>query len=386
MNVFNLPGAFRVATCFLVFGAMAVFAVAGDVTAYHIGNSLTGDLTVEFPAVAESYEKAQGNTYLWALHFRPATSLTFMYSHPNDPKTASINSLKGGNHVWQQTDKPGFLPWTKALPEHHWDIVTLQVWQDDDKATLKRDTEAVNGIIAATRQRADNATTRFFIYAPWTVSKFNELDSFTKAYTAPTAKDPDTLGVATRDYFRHVVDSVRKTNPDVALIPAGEVFVALDSKMRAGKFEHFTSVQQLHRDVIHLNSIGKNVAAWTAYAVIFKKSPVGLPNDIHADKEYPPFKNVTEVSPADLKLIQETIWELVTSPDLRGYTHVPEPAAGRGNPRIFQRGGAICSPKTEPDGMSSNLHNARSCVSPSGWWKSTGIQASFDFGEIFSRL
>ncbi len=28
----------------------------------------------------------------------------------------------------------------------------------------------------------------------------------------------------TRDYFRHVTDAVRKTHPDVALIPSGEVF------------------------------------------------------------------------------------------------------------------------------------------------------------------
>jgi len=78
----------------------------------------------------------------------------------------------------------------------------------------------------------------------------------------------------------------------------------------------------LHRDVIHLNSIGQNVTAWTAYAVIFKRSPVGLPYDSHVEKDYPPFKSVVEVSPADLKLIQETVWGVVTSPELSPYTLV----------------------------------------------------------------
>jgi hypothetical protein len=306
-------------TCCL---AQAAPSSANEFAVYHIGNSLTGDLISEFPKIAAPIEKASGRDYRWGVHFRPATSLFFMFHNPNDPKTASITAKGTEGHSWKTPAGKGFVPWTEALPGNRWDVVTLQVWQDDAKATLKGDTDAVNAIIAATRGRADNASTRFFVYAPWTVAKFDEFDSFKNAFLAPTPNDPGTLGVATRDYFRHVVDSVRKTNPDVAMIPAGEVFIALDVKMRAGKFEHFTSIQQLHRDVIHLNSIGQNIAAWTAYAVIYKKSPVGLPNDIHPSKDYPPFKNVMEVSPADLKLIQETVWEVVTSPEVRGYTNI----------------------------------------------------------------
>ncbi|MEI8195255.1 MAG: DUF4886 domain-containing protein, partial [Phycisphaerae bacterium] len=284
--------------------------------------SLTDDLFNEFRNVATAYEKTQGNTYQWRVHFRGATSLTYMFENPNGPKTSSVQGTNT-DYTWADVGSPKFMPWTIALPQHHWDVVTLQVWQDDIKATLKTDTAAVNAIITATRSRADNATTRFFIYAPWTVVKYDDLNSYRQAFLAPSPNQPEQLGAATRDYFRHVTESVRQTNPDVALIPTGEVLLALDDKMRAGKFEHLTSVQQLHRDVIHLNSLGSNVTAWTAYAVIFKKSPVGLPNDIHPGKDFPPFKNVTEVSPADLKLLQETIWELVSSPELKVYTKIP---------------------------------------------------------------
>ncbi len=317
---------FRTILCGLavmIGGLSASSAMAGDELAvYHIGNSLTGDLVSVFPKLASKEAKADGRDYRWGLHFRPATSLFFMYRNPLDAKTASIVATGDQGHRWKKAADEGFMPWTKALPGNYWDVVTLQVWQDDAKATLKDDTETVNAIIAATRVRADNASTRFFIYAPWTMARFNEPESFKNAFTAPTPDDPKTPGVATRDYFRHVCDAVQKTNPDVALIPSGEVLLALDEKMRAGRFEQFTSVQQLHRDVIHLNSIGCNVTAWTAYAVIFKKSPVGLPNDPHPGKEYPPFKNVVEGSPADLKLMQETVWEVVMSAELRSRTKV----------------------------------------------------------------
>jgi hypothetical protein len=49
---------------------------------------------------------------------------------------------------------------------------------------------------------------------------------------------------------------------------------------------------------------------------------VGLPNDSHVEKTNPPFKNVAEVSAADLQLIQKTIWEVVTSAELSAYTNV----------------------------------------------------------------
>ena len=301
-------------------GVVASSVQAGDFSVYHIGNSLTGDLFSKFGSIAETYAKAQGQTSHWAAHYRGATSLTYMFQNPTGPRTSSLE--KGSQ--WKNVDgkAAGFVPWSTALPGRHWDVVTLQPWNDGTKATLKGDTDAVNAIIATTRTRADNASTRFFIYAPWTGVKYDDFDSFTKSFLEETSDNPDQLMKATRDYFRHVTDSVRRTNPDVGMIPVGEVHLALDEKMRAGKFEHLTGVRDLHRDVIHANQIGAYVAAWTAYAVIFKKSPVGLPITINPGKDYPPFKEVRDVSPADLKLMQETVWEVVNSPELRGYTNM----------------------------------------------------------------
>lgn len=307
-----------------LFAQPAAEAATGEFSVYHVGNSLTGDLISQFRKIATPYENAQGKTFQWGLHFRGATSLSFIYANPTAPNTSSIRSKNDDGYTWKAVGDEGFVPWTKALPDNRWDAVTLQPWQDDSKATLKSDTEAVNDMIAAARARPDNAATRFYLYCPWTDTKYDQLDSFRQAFLTPIPNHPDQLAKPTRDYFRHVADAVRRTNPDVAMIPAGEVHVALDEKMQAGKFEHFTSVRQLHRDVIHLNALGANIAAWTAYAVIFQKSPVGLPaNGLDKGTAQPPFETVTEISPADLKLMQETVWEVVTSADLRGYTNVP---------------------------------------------------------------
>jgi hypothetical protein len=184
----------------------------------------------------------------------------------------------------------------------------MQPSRDSSMPTnLATDTAAINGMIAATRTRADNADTRFYIYAAWPPVKYGEPDSYQRLYLAPEHDG----SLPTRKFIADLADSVRKTNPSVAVIPVGEVLYALDEKMRAGKFAGFSSIQQLHRDAVHLNSVGENVAAWTAYATIFKKSPVGLPNETRGNGTVAPFTNVTALSPADMELMQQTIWDVV---------------------------------------------------------------------------
>lgn len=298
------------------------------ITVYHVGNSLTGDLWGPFSKTLTDLQKKLGHTYDWQAHYRGATSQSYMFKNPEGPGTQSIGML--GGHVWRNVGAEGFVPWPKALPGHHWDFVTLQPWNDDSRATLASEVAAINGMIAAAKSRPDNATTRFAIYATWAGAPYDNLNGFRDDFTRPTPNLPDQPSVATRAFFRHVTDEVRRTHPAVVMIPAGEVFLALDEQMQAGKFEEFTSIRQLHRDVIHLNSAGCNVVAWTAYAVLFQKSPVGLPNYQTSGPDYPPYKSISDISPADQKHMQEVIWETVTSPDLRGYTGVqPSPGAAR---------------------------------------------------------
>jgi hypothetical protein len=294
---------------------------AGEFAVYHIGNSLSGDLYRYFGKVGSRYETTQGNTYSWGYHFRPATVLTFIYAHPDAEKTTSVVDLtatSGGSRT-------NLAPWTTALPGKHWDVVTLQPHPATDQGPnlLSDNIAAINGMIAKARENPANASTRFYIYAAWTQVSTNDPNLFSRTYAASTIvrANPDrTPASASRDFIELLCDRVRQTHPEVGVIPVGEVLYTLDQMMQQGEFDQFSSINQLHRDIIHLNSVGQNLTAWTAYATIFQQSPVGLPYDKDGNKVVAPFSNVQDIDAHDLKLMQQTIWKIVKS--MKRYTNV----------------------------------------------------------------
>lgn len=283
-------------------------------TAYHIGNSLTQDLFYDFRAVATRYEATWANTYLWGFHFRPGSSLTFIYNHPT-PLATPYHTISGvgltDTSIWPNTN---LVPWLKSLPANHWDVVTMEPFpgnSTDGPATLGSDTVTINAMIALTKMRPENASTRFFIYETWPRVTYGDITSYSTAWLAPMPNYSSVKSALNRNYFAYLVSAVRQTNPNVEVIPVGEVFNVLDMKMRAGQFQGFKSINQLHRDSVHLNSLGQNVVSWTAYATIFKESSVGLRNDVLDNAAVSPFVNVTAISPADMLLIQQTVWDVV---------------------------------------------------------------------------
>jgi len=302
--------------------AIASASAAETFSAYYIGNSLSNDMYNAFRKFASDYQAARGGTYSWGFHFRNGTGLTWMFENPTPPPapdgkidfTRSAIGLDATSHG----PASNLVPWPVALPGNHWDVVTMQPARDSKGPTnLATDMAAMNAMIAAAKTRPDNASTRFYVYAAWPPVEYGDPASYQRLYLAP-AHDGS---LPTRKFIADLADSVRKTNPSVAVIPVGEVLFALDEKMRAGKFEGFTSIQQLHRDAVHLNSVGENVAAWTAFATFFKKSPVGLPNETRGNGTVAPFTNVTALSAPDLQLMQQTIWDVVKQQGK--YTNVP---------------------------------------------------------------
>ena len=309
----------------LVLTTIASSATAETFSVYHIGNSLSCDTYIAFRKVATDYEAAKGNIYSWGYHFRNGTGITWIYANPTPPPLANGKIDFTRSCVGQTATSPwpgtNLVPWPKALPGYHWDVVTMQPGSDTQiRTNLLTDAAAINGMIDQARTRADNATTRFYIYAAWPGVKYGDVDSYARAYLATTQTD----STPSRKFVADLADCVRKTHPDVGVIPDGEVLYVLDEMMKAGKFQNFTSIQQLHRDGVHLNSVGQNIVSWTAFATIFKESPVGLPNGTRGNGIRAPFTNVTKVSPTDLKLMQQTIWEVVKQQGK--YTNVTESA------------------------------------------------------------
>lgn len=306
--------------------AVAGSALADEFRAYHVGNSLTEDLigyTLDtgFRKVAWDYEVAKGNTYTWGDHIKHGESLTYIHDNPTVTDFQCLNADHG---TWITDERAR---WTAALPGYHWDAVTLEPYPGTS-ATLTTDTAVINDMIKETRKGPNNANTQVYIYAAWPAVVTVDVSSNSKAYHAATSNTDDQADVVTHDYWRFLADRVRQTNPGVSVIPVGEVFDVLDGMMQAGKFDGLHSALDLHRDNWHTNSVGMNIAAWTAFATIYKQSPEG--------KDYlytPPtsltvadgYSNPATMTEHDRQLIQQTIWNVVK--DNSAYTSVPEPAS-----------------------------------------------------------
>lgn len=102
-----------------------------------------------------------------------------------------------------------------------------------------------------------------------------------------------------------------KIDGPIYVIPGGQVMAAVAREIEAGGIDGLATRQDLFDDTIHFNSIGAYLMAVTHYAVLYGRSPVGLPfNLVNAKDERVPM-------PSDkaARRMQEIVWDVVT-----GYT------------------------------------------------------------------
>ena len=100
------------------------------------------------------------------------------------------------------------------------------------------------------------------------------------------------------------------------MIPAGQVFARFVRALAArggvdglaGPADLFARDAEGEQDPIHLDDLGAYLVALTHYAVLYGRSPVGLPHRLRrADGSA-----ATAPGPAAARLMQETVWEVVT--------------------------------------------------------------------------
>ncbi len=119
-------------------------------------------------------------------------------------------------------------------------------------------------------------------------------------------------------WVRKVLGPDTRRNPErpVYLIPGGQVLGAVARAAESGEIEGIDSRDDLflrkdngELDTIHVNDLGLYVVALTHYAVLYHRSPVGLPHEL----------NRADGSPADsfssgaARAIQSMVWDVVTS-------------------------------------------------------------------------
>lgn len=110
------------------------------------------------------------------------------------------------------------------------------------------------------------------------------------------------------------LDSRRNPQQPVYLIPGGQALAAVTRAAEAGEIPGLASREALFArtpegalDTIHLNDLGAYVVALTHYAVLYQRTPAGLPHQLTC-ADGSPAQAFSETSAAQ---VQRTVWETV---------------------------------------------------------------------------
>jgi len=140
-----------------------------------------------------------------------------------------------------------------------------------------------------------------------------------------------------RDYVWSLMELLKTKYPKLwaekrlALIPIGDVFLALDKKMRAGEVPGIENVGFFSRDGGHVRAgLPRYTLAATCFAVMFRAHPKALDYSIYNDLanytnenikqlgfggyvHQPDLGVLLEITPERAKIVNETVWEVVRS-------------------------------------------------------------------------
>lgn len=160
-----------------------------------------------------------------------------------------------------------------------------------------------------------NPDTRVYLYESW--HRLDDPEGWTTRIEADLARYwEDGILLKSKAYQRG--------EGRVKLIPAGQAMLYFVNRLEAaGGIGTMTSREDLFArmpdgsiDPIHVNDLGAYLVALTHYAVLYRKSPVGLPAQLRRADGSP------AVAPCDAcaRAMQESVWEVVRRYDQSGVT------------------------------------------------------------------
>ncbi len=264
---------------------------------FHLGHSLVGR---DMPAMLE---QLAGDGHRYESQLGWGTSLK---EHWEPGET--INGFETEN------DHPRYRDARKAVSSGEYDAVVLTEMVELRDAIKYHQSGKYLAKWAALARQA-NPDTRIYLYESW-----HRLDD-----------EEGWLDRLDRDLERLwkpelLAQDLRRNKPErpVYLIPAGQVMAAFVRKLEArggegpvsSREDLFQRKEDGALDPIHINDLGAYLVALTHYAVLYQRSPVGLPHRLTR----------ADGSPADAppeaiaRLMQETVWEVVRT---RPETGVP---------------------------------------------------------------
>lgn len=198
-----------------------------------------------------------------------------------------------------------FGKYPKALSEYEWDGLSFQPFQWGFDENIK-DMPKILEVLYAKSPQA-----QVYIYAQWPYGEKG--GDWTRRWL-----EPRKTNIMSRDEYETHVTWLRQNYPDrkpAKLIPVGHVLHVLDQRAKAGLVPGLTTMWDWYIDAVHVNNVVNFTIGSTFYAVIFGKSPVGLPHEMynHADSR-------VRITPELARLIQETVWQVVATHPMTGVT------------------------------------------------------------------
>lgn len=131
----------------------------------------------------------------------------------------------------------------------------------------------------------------------------------------------------TRDFNFQLFDALKAAFPELwkqgrlQMIPTGDIFLALDKKMRAGQVPGIKSIEEFYTDVQHIRiGLPRYTAAAAFYAVLFQEHPgkldwklYGTRSRYRAEDRSHDDGELLEITPERAKIVNDTIWEVLTT-------------------------------------------------------------------------
>ena len=256
-------------------------------TVFHLGHSLVGR---DMPAMLA---QLSGDTHDYALQLGWGTPLKSHWD-PDVP----INGFE------QENDTPHYRDAKQALGSGQFDVfVATEMVEIRD--AIKYHDSARYLRLWSDLARQGNPKARVYLYETW-----HQLDD-AEGWLTRLDTDLD------RYWEQQLLLRATTADQPIHVIPAGQVFARFVRAVeQAGGVDNVHSRDALFRkkpdgtrDPIHLNDLGAYLVALTHYAVLYHRSPVGLPHQWRrADGS---MANAPGEQAA--RLMQDIVWQTVTS-------------------------------------------------------------------------
>mgnify|MGYP002786896427 CR=1 FL=1 len=257
---------------------------------YMVGNSVTDGINY---AGLQAIAQSQGKTHTWARHMIPGAPLGWLWENQN----SGFTETPYGNP-------------TNAFPNYDWDAISLQPF-DRHIEGAGNDKEIINNYINLAKGRSPNV--QFYIYMRYPRTSDNKqptdptltADTWTALWQRTFTGSWDGAEES-KDFFQKLLVAVRGysvINKPILIIPVGEVFNNLNTKMKNGQVPGYSKIWQVYSDGIHMNNVGSYIAALTFYSTLYKADPRG--SAVPSQYGSIPSNVVTQ--------IQNSVWEVVST-------------------------------------------------------------------------